>query len=88
MTEILEKLMQDDSIRRELGQRIKQLRKDKGWRMGHFSGWPTRSHCSGDMTSPFLLRRRYEVAGAVVGVLLGAAADAAGGVAGIGALVE
>ncbi len=31
MTEILEKLMQDDSIRRELGQRIKQLRKDKGW---------------------------------------------------------
>jgi transcriptional regulator with XRE-family HTH domain len=31
MTETFEKLMQDDSIRRELGQRIKQLRKDKGW---------------------------------------------------------
>jgi len=31
MTEILEKLMQDDTLRKGLGQRIKQLRKDKGW---------------------------------------------------------
>ncbi|MEZ5307879.1 MAG: helix-turn-helix transcriptional regulator [Pyrinomonadaceae bacterium] len=31
MNEVFEKLMQDDTIRKGLGQRIKQLRKDKGW---------------------------------------------------------
>jgi len=31
MNTVLEKLMQDDAIRKGLGQRIKQLRKDKGW---------------------------------------------------------
>lgn len=31
MNEILEKFMQDDTLRKELGQRIKQLRKDMGW---------------------------------------------------------
>jgi len=31
MNEVFEKFMQDDTIRKALGQRIKQLRKDKGW---------------------------------------------------------
>lgn len=31
MNTVFEKLMQDDAIRKGLGQRIKQLRKDKGW---------------------------------------------------------